>query len=181
MIRHEYCLICNDRSSGIHFGVSTCEACKAFYRRTNLSSMNSSFRPCSPIRCEINIENRNNCPSCRYDKCKRLGMDRNNVIYGKPSKQKLEIISNQYRLETNFRKRFELFSSIVDIYSKSNCGDYFSNFSMENQQILYSFYRNLNEIFLLSKSSSEKVKINLKILILFLFSKKPIDRINSFI
>jgi hypothetical protein len=84
--RYNRCLVCNDRASGIHFGVSTCEACKAFFRRTTLSNY-SMADPCSPNRCEINIKNRNNCPSCRFDKCKRLGMDRDNVIYGKPSKQ----------------------------------------------------------------------------------------------
>ncbi|CAF1054869.1 unnamed protein product [Adineta ricciae] len=84
--RTDRCLVCNDRSSGIHFGVSTCEACKAFFRRTSLSSYSIPL-PCSPNRCEINAKNRNNCPSCRFDKCKRLGMDRDNVVYGKPSKQ----------------------------------------------------------------------------------------------
>jgi hypothetical protein len=51
--------------------------------------------PCSPNRCEINIKNRNNCPSCRFDKCKRLGMHRDNVIYGKPSKQQNQTFYQQ--------------------------------------------------------------------------------------
>lgn len=86
MSRFDHCLVCDDRASGIHFGVLTCEACKAFFRRTSTSIYTIPLA-CSPHRCEINIHNRNNCPSCRFDKCKRLGMDRENVIYGKPSKQ----------------------------------------------------------------------------------------------
>lgn len=101
--RFVHCLICDDQASGIHFGVLTCEACKAFYRRmsTGLSTMPL---PCSPNRCEINLHNRNNCPSCRFDKCKRLGMDRENVIYGKPSKQQQIPLQKFNELITNFQR-----------------------------------------------------------------------------
>jgi len=113
--RSDRCLVCNDRSSGIHFGVSTCEACKAFFRRTNLSTYTIP-RPCSPTRCEINIKNRNNCPSCRFDKCKRLGMDRDNVIYGKPSKQQNTL---SYQQLTNIlNELIKIFQNIHSIDNK---------------------------------------------------------------
>ncbi|CAF1314081.1 unnamed protein product [Didymodactylos carnosus] len=86
------CQVCSDRSSGIHFGVSTCEACKAFFRRAN---NNSLHKPCEPTKCIITPQNRNDCPGCRYDKCKRVGMARENVVYGKPSKQKLDELQQQ--------------------------------------------------------------------------------------
>jgi hypothetical protein len=118
--RTDRCLICNDRSSGIHFGVSTCEACKAFFRRTSLSSYPIP-PPCSPLPCEINIKNRNNCPSCRYDKCKRLGMDRENVIYGKPSKQPNNSIYPQDSSLEYFKSFFNEFNQIFQtIYSMEN-------------------------------------------------------------
>ncbi|CAF0907372.1 unnamed protein product [Didymodactylos carnosus] len=86
------CQVCSDRSSGIHFGVSTCEACKAFFRRANNNSLHKS---CEPKKCIITPQNRNDCPGCRYDKCKRVGMARENVVYGKPSKQKLDELQQQ--------------------------------------------------------------------------------------
>lgn len=113
--RFDHCLICDDRASGIHFGVLTCEACKAFYRRTN-ATLSTIPLPCSPNRCEINIHNRNNCPSCRFDKCKRLGMDRENVIYGKPSKQQQQFSFNQMqRLNQIFNELINSFQTIHSI------------------------------------------------------------------
>ncbi|CAF3280261.1 unnamed protein product, partial [Rotaria sp. Silwood2] len=134
--RSDHCLVCNDRASGIHFGVSTCEACKAFFRRTSISSY-SIPEPCSPIRCEINTKNRNNCPSCRFDKCKRLGMDRDNVIYGKPSKQHINSTYHQdYFIEqlTNISNELiKIFQNIYSIYQISLLN------SFENKQQIDKF------------------------------------------
>ncbi|CAF1121148.1 unnamed protein product [Rotaria sordida] len=142
--RSDRCLVCNDRASGIHFGVSTCEACKAFFRRSSISSY-SICQPCSPIRCEINIKNRNNCPSCRFDKCKRLGMDRDNVIYGKPSKQQIHSFYHQdYFIEqlTNISNELiKIFQNIHSIYQTSLLNTF------ENKQQIDNFAQILFQLF----------------------------------
>ena len=66
----EPCRVCDDISSGYHFGVFTCEACKGFFRR--YSKKSTILEPCV-IRCSINKNNRNNCAACRFDKCKCVG------------------------------------------------------------------------------------------------------------
>ncbi|CAF1322339.1 unnamed protein product [Rotaria magnacalcarata] len=153
------CLVCNDRSSGIHFGVLTCEACKAFFRRTSLS-LYSIPQACSPIRCEINTKNRNNCPSCRFDKCKRLGMDRDNVIYGKPSKQQ---IHSSYHQDYHFVEQLthlsteliKIFQNIHSTYQTS----LLTSFEVKQQidqfgQILFQlFYEQTSQIYVNVNSS----------------------------
>ena len=66
----EACRVCDDTSSGYHFGVFTCEACKGFFRR--YSKKPTLLEPCS-TRCGITKNNRNNCAACRFDKCKTVG------------------------------------------------------------------------------------------------------------
>ncbi|CAF3650650.1 unnamed protein product [Rotaria sp. Silwood1] len=142
--RSDHCLVCNDRASGIHFGVSTCEACKAFFRRTSLLSYTIP-QPCSPIRCEINTKNRNNCPSCRFDKCKRLGMDRNNVIYGKPSKQQIHSYYHQdyfiEQLTDISNELIKIFQNIHSIYQISLLNSFETKQQIDHfTQILFQLF-----------------------------------------
>jgi len=66
------CLVCGDVASGYHYGVSSCEACKAFFKRTIQGNIEYSC-PVSN-NCEINKRRRKACQACRYQKCLRQGM-----------------------------------------------------------------------------------------------------------
>ncbi|XP_063770885.1 nuclear receptor ROR-beta-like isoform X3 [Pseudophryne corroboree] len=79
------CKICGDKSSGIHYGVITCEGCKGFFRR---SQQNNASYSCSRQRnCLIDRTNRNRCQHCRLQKCLELGMSRDAVKFGRMSKK----------------------------------------------------------------------------------------------
>ena len=58
------CLVCGDIASGYHYGVSSCEACKAFFKRTIQGNIEYSC----PVNnnCEINKRRRKACQACRW-------------------------------------------------------------------------------------------------------------------
>uniref|UniRef100_A0AAY4AID3 Uncharacterized protein n=1 Tax=Denticeps clupeoides TaxID=299321 RepID=A0AAY4AID3_9TELE len=79
------CKICGDKSSGVHYGVITCEGCKGFFRRSQQSSVSYS---CSrQSNCPIDRASRNRCQSCRLRKCVAQGMSRDAVKFGRMSKR----------------------------------------------------------------------------------------------
>merc|ERR1719284_2129815 len=82
------CRICNDKASGIHYGVESCEGCKGFFRRT--ISNHLGYRQCPKNgSCKILRMNRNRCQYCRFKKCLDVGMSRDAVKYGRiPKKEK---------------------------------------------------------------------------------------------
>ncbi|KAG9509549.1 Steroid hormone receptor ERR2 [Fragariocoptes setiger] len=72
MLCQENCLICGDVASGKHYGLRSCEACKAFFKRTVQGKIEYSC-PASK-ECEINKRRRKACQACRFQKCLRMGM-----------------------------------------------------------------------------------------------------------
>nr|XP_014339404.1 PREDICTED: steroid hormone receptor ERR1 isoform X2 [Latimeria chalumnae] len=66
------CLVCGDIASGYHYGVASCEACKAFFKRTIQGNIEYS---CPAINeCEITKRRRKACQACRFMKCLKVGM-----------------------------------------------------------------------------------------------------------
>ncbi|MED6294701.1 hypothetical protein CHARACLAT_023772 [Characodon lateralis] len=71
------CLVCGDFASGYHYGVASCEACKAFFKRTVQGNIEYSC----PVmnECEITKRRRKACQACRFRKCLQAGMMREGV------------------------------------------------------------------------------------------------------
>ncbi|XP_028326367.1 nuclear receptor ROR-alpha A isoform X2 [Gouania willdenowi] len=85
------CKICGDKSSGVHYGVITCEGCKGFFRRSQLPSVSYS---CSRQRnCQIDRASRNRCQHCRLQKCLAQGMSRDAVKFGRMSKRQRDSLN----------------------------------------------------------------------------------------
>ncbi|KAM6993442.1 retinoic acid receptor RXR-beta-like [Passerculus sandwichensis] len=71
------CAICGDRSSGKHYGVSSCEGCKGFFKRTIRKDLTYTCR--DNRECVVDKRQRNRCQYCRYQKCLATGMKREAV------------------------------------------------------------------------------------------------------
>ncbi|BES90762.1 Estrogen-related receptor [Nesidiocoris tenuis] len=67
-----FCLVCGDTASGFHYGVASCEACKAFFKRTIQG--NIEYNCPANNDCEINKRRRKACQACRFQKCLEKGM-----------------------------------------------------------------------------------------------------------
>ena len=66
------CMICEDRATGLHYGIITCEGCKGFFKRT---VQNKRVYTCvADGECTITKQQRNRCQYCRFQKCLRQGM-----------------------------------------------------------------------------------------------------------
>nr|XP_046242901.1 hepatic nuclear factor 4, beta isoform X2 [Scatophagus argus] len=66
------CSICADRATGKHYGTSSCDGCKGFFRR---SIRNNHVYSCRFNRqCTVDKDKRNQCRYCRLQKCFKAGM-----------------------------------------------------------------------------------------------------------
>ncbi|CAC5375443.1 NR1F2 [Mytilus coruscus] len=75
------CRVCKGTATGIHYGVNTCEACKAFFRRSLVE--NNKYVCPRDGDCKIINHKRANCSACRLKKCLELGMSKKAVRHGR--------------------------------------------------------------------------------------------------
>ncbi|CAO4378424.1 unnamed protein product [Caenorhabditis nigoni] len=77
------CKICGLPGSGNHFGISSCRACAAFFRRT--TSRKYPLKCSGNEKCEIfdtKIQ-QYKCKKCRMEKCLKMGMKTENFQFGR--------------------------------------------------------------------------------------------------
>jgi len=69
-----FCTICSDRATGKHYGATSCDGCKGFFRR---SVRKNHVYLCRFSRaCSVDRDKRNLCRYCRLKKCFRAGMQK---------------------------------------------------------------------------------------------------------
>jgi hypothetical protein len=66
------CKICNDKATGVHYGVASCEGCKGFFKRMTLRKQ--KYRCFFGNNCPLMPDNRNRCKACRFRRCLESGM-----------------------------------------------------------------------------------------------------------
>ncbi|CAC5385736.1 unnamed protein product [Mytilus coruscus] len=81
------CRICEEKASGFHYGVNTCEACKGFFRRS-IKRVTQYKCVESNNSCVIEPGKRNICPKCRFDKCVKVGMSKSAIKTGRYTHEK---------------------------------------------------------------------------------------------
>ncbi|OQR80014.1 transcription factor HNF-4-like [Tropilaelaps mercedesae] len=95
-----YCAICGDRATGKHYGASSCDGCKGFFRR---SVRKNHVYSCRFHRtCVVDKDKRNQCRYCRLKKCFRAGMrkeavqnERDRISCRRPSYEDTQALSAQ--------------------------------------------------------------------------------------
>ncbi|XP_036377562.1 hepatocyte nuclear factor 4-gamma isoform X1 [Megalops cyprinoides] len=71
------CAICGDKATGKHYGASSCDGCKGFFRRSIRKNHVYSCR--FNRQCVVDKDKRNQCRFCRLNKCFRAGMKKEAV------------------------------------------------------------------------------------------------------
>ncbi|MGH0140614.1 UNVERIFIED_CONTAM: hypothetical protein FKN15_038902 [Acipenser sinensis] len=72
------CAICGDRATGKHYGASSCDGCKGFFRRSVRKNHMYSCR--FNRQCIVDKDKRNQCRYCRLKKCFRAGMKKEGKV-----------------------------------------------------------------------------------------------------
>jgi len=92
------CKVCNDKATGIHYGIATCEGCKGFFKRCTLKKeMYTCF---FGNDCIITPKNRNRCKSCRFKKCLDVNMSIQGAKMGRiPKAVKEQAIKSNLNLK----------------------------------------------------------------------------------
>ncbi|CAB3408805.1 unnamed protein product [Caenorhabditis bovis] len=127
------CKVCGDKSSGVHYGVITCEGCKGFFRRSQSSIVN--YQCPRQKNCVVDRVNRNRCQYCRLKKCIELGMSRDAVKFGRMSKKQREKVEDEVRLHKQMAEAGSMgYNMIYNDYSPpSSHPNYYFDQNVYNQ------------------------------------------------
>lgn len=76
-VQRAACSICGDKATGRHYGASSCDGCKGFFRRS--IRKNHQYQCRFDRNCTVDKDKRNQCRYCRLKKCLNAGMKKEAV------------------------------------------------------------------------------------------------------
>ncbi|XP_013404578.1 estrogen receptor isoform X2 [Lingula anatina] len=83
------CAVCNDVASGFHYGVWSCEGCKAFFKRSIQGHVD--YVCPATNTCMIDKQRRKSCQACRLRKCNEAGMCKTSIKTRSVNKSKTAV------------------------------------------------------------------------------------------
>ncbi|OXU25759.1 hypothetical protein TSAR_016082 [Trichomalopsis sarcophagae] len=73
------CRVCQDHSSGKHYGIYACDGCAGFFKRSIRRNRQYICKAKGENLCVVDKTHRNQCRACRLAKCIEAGMNRDAV------------------------------------------------------------------------------------------------------
>ncbi|XP_077301675.1 nuclear receptor subfamily 2 group E member tailless [Arctopsyche grandis] len=73
------CKVCQDHSSGKHYGIFACDGCAGFFKRSVRRSRQYACKSKRGGTCIVDKTHRNQCRACRLAKCLGAGMNKDAV------------------------------------------------------------------------------------------------------
>nr|CAD7194311.1 unnamed protein product [Timema douglasi] len=73
------CKVCQDHSSGKHYGIFACDGCAGFFKRSIRRQRQYVCKAKSEGSCMVDKTHRNQCRACRLNKCLEAGMNKDAV------------------------------------------------------------------------------------------------------
>jgi Zinc finger, C4 type (two domains) len=73
------CRVCQDHSSGKHYGIFACDGCAGFFKRSIRRNRQYVCKAKSEGSCIVDKTHRNQCRACRLRKCLEVGMNKDAV------------------------------------------------------------------------------------------------------